>query len=65
MPIDSPITAGQFIANAIDSPEDIYEVKSIADGYVTAIHSNGKTEIKFFPEENLINGKWWVKVKSI
>jgi hypothetical protein len=55
------IAIGSQIANHPNDPEDIYKVQSINDGYVNAIHSNGKVELKIFPEEDLINGKWWMK----
>jgi hypothetical protein len=58
------ISTGQIIAPS-PSEEDRYEVKSIhLNGYITALHSNGKTEIKFFPEKDLIDGKWWIKDES-
>jgi hypothetical protein len=56
-----PVKPGGHIAKHPDKPEDIYEVKSIQDGYVTALHANGKVELKVFPEEELISDKWWLK----
>jgi hypothetical protein len=56
-----PIMVGMHIARHPDEPEDIYEVKSIRDGYVTAFHANGKVELKVFPEDDLILDKWWLK----
>ena len=56
-----PIKIGMHIARHPNGPEDIYEVKSIQDGYVTAFHANGKVELKVFPEEDLIIEKWWLK----
>ncbi|HXB46030.1 MAG TPA: hypothetical protein VNV85_18320 [Puia sp.] len=56
------IFIGKLIAQSPQG-EDRYVVKSIQfDGYVLAIHSNGKKEIKFFPVKELIEGKWWVDV---
>jgi hypothetical protein len=40
-----------------------YQINSVHDGYVKAQHANGRFAIKFFPEEKLLAGKWWVKVK--
>ena len=52
---------GKTIAKKPDGG-DQYEVKKIhEDGYITAFHSNGKTELKMFPDERLISDVWWIK----
>jgi hypothetical protein len=55
---------GNVITDNPDNATDLYVVKSIRDGYVIALHEDGKSAVKFFPESELLNGKWWVKDKK-
>jgi hypothetical protein len=60
----SGMIIGNMITDNPGDPSDSFVVRSIHDGYVKALHINGKSAIKFFPESELLNGKWWVKDKE-
>ena len=52
---------GRIVARNADG-RDFYEVKSVTmNGYITALHRDGETMLKMFPEENLIKQRWWIK----
>jgi len=61
----SRMIVGNMITDNPDDPTDLFEVKTIREGYVIALHEDGKSEVKFFPESELLNGKWWVKDKKL
>jgi hypothetical protein len=58
------MTVGSVITDNADDPQDQYEIKSLHDGFVRAFHISGKVLLKIFPEEQLLNGTWWVKDKK-
>lgn len=62
---DSSIIHGIFIGQIItknpDNPIDQYKISFIHLGYVRAVHCNGRSSVKVFPEEELVSEKWWVK----
>ena len=51
--------AGDIITTDPNDPKDQYEIESMNMGFIKALHSNGKTALKIFPESALINN-WWV-----
>ena len=52
---------GRIIARNPDD-QDFYEVRSVTlNGYITALHRDGITMLRMFPEEKLIQEKWWIK----
>jgi hypothetical protein len=55
------LNIGSLISKDPDDPEERYMIKLISDGYVRAVHSNGKISLKGFPTKVLISGNWWVK----
>jgi hypothetical protein len=64
--IDTQLVYSNMIENNVitdnpNDPKDQYEIKSIHNGYVMALHCNGQTAIKFFPRKDLLDGSWWVK----
>jgi hypothetical protein len=59
--IVADIEEGDHITQLPDDPQDVYEIKSLPMGFVKALHANGKTAMKIFPDSELIKGKWWVK----
>ena len=53
---DKKMAVGQIIARAEGDRLEQFEVRSIhIDGYVKAVHADGKAEIKAFPEEELMS----------
>jgi hypothetical protein len=52
---------GSIITDNPIEPNDQYEIKSLNDGYVKALHINGKNIFKIFPRMELLSGNWWVK----
>jgi hypothetical protein len=59
--IAEKLNIGHVISNDPDNPEERYTIKLIRDGYVRAVHSNGKISLKGFPTKVLISDNWWVK----
>jgi hypothetical protein len=55
------IEEGDLITESPNDPKDIYEIKSLHMGFVKALHANGKTALKIFPDSELIKSNWWVK----
>jgi hypothetical protein len=39
------LNLGNYITDDPENPEDFYKVKDILNGFVLAIHSNGKTKV--------------------
>ncbi|HMH22809.1 MAG TPA: hypothetical protein VK563_13580 [Puia sp.] len=64
--IDSSVLAegliiGSIITENPDDPKEQYAIRSIQDGFVRAVHANGKISLKGFPTNVLISGNWWVE----
>jgi hypothetical protein len=56
------VIKGDIITDNPDNPHNQYQIVTKVYGFVKALHANGKTAIRIFPEEELMNGKWWVKI---
>lgn len=64
--IDSPAVAKELkidniISEKPDDPQERYAIKSIQDGFVRAIHANGRISLKGLPVDALISRNWWVE----
>jgi hypothetical protein len=59
--IAKDLVIGSFITENPDDPQDQYAIMSIQDGYVKAIHANGRVSLKGFPTKVLVSGNWWVE----
>jgi hypothetical protein len=58
------LAQGQVIAIKVDEKFEKYEVRSIqSNGYITALHVDGKIEIKIFPVEELLL-EWWIEIEN-
>jgi hypothetical protein len=59
--IAKDLVIGSIITENPDDPQERYAIKSIQDGFVKAIHANGKVSLKGLPTKVLVGGTWWVE----
>jgi hypothetical protein len=59
--IAEKLDIGNIISADPEDPQERYMIKLISDGYVRAVHTDGKISLKGFPTKVLISGNWWVK----
>jgi hypothetical protein len=61
----SDVAEGLKIDNIISEkpgdPQERYAIKMIQDGFVRAVHANGRISLKGLPVKALISGNWWVE----
>jgi len=55
------IHPGDTITQNPDDPSFEFQIQTLEHGYVSAIDTNRKEDMKFFPKNYLVYDKWWVK----
>jgi hypothetical protein len=67
--VSSAVAEGLIIGSIItenpDDPKEQYKIVSIQEGFVKAVHANGKISLKGFPTNVLISGNWWMEDKVL
>ena len=54
------LAIGKFLTNNPPAGKQ-YQIKSIGDGLIKAVHSDGVISLKIFTEKDLLSGNWYVK----
>ena len=59
--IVAKITIDDVITENPGDSSDQFIIRRKGTGYISAVHINGKIDIRVFPEKELLSGRWWVK----
>lgn len=52
---------GDIIATNPNDGNSQYEIKTISDGLIRAVHYNGILGFKVMPKQGIVSGNWWIK----